>query len=97
MRKSVLSSLDISHIFRRSLTIVQPSLPKPGFFARHLALPDVYFFTKANCTPFVDVLCLVKFDGLDTTDQLEEINIEGPGTKTVVLVCDILPFHGTQV
>jgi len=87
MRKFVLLSLDISHSCQRSLTIVQPSVPIPSFWRYLLALPDVYFLTLAGWTPFVDVSCLVKVDGLSRMTQ-QDIEIEGPGTKTVIIVCD---------
>ena len=87
MRKFVLLSLHISHSFYRSLTIVQPSVPIPSLLGYILALPDVYFLTLAGRTPFVDVSCLVKVDGL-STGSCQDIEIGGPGTKMVIIVCD---------
>ena len=89
MRKFGSLSLDITQIFQRSLTIIQPSLPCPGLFTRLLALPDVYYFTQATYTPQVKVSFCVQIEGLDTADL--NIKIQGRGTKTTTFVCDI--FH----
>jgi len=74
------------------MTVIQPLLPTPGFFARLLhSQPDVYYFTKANPTPKIRVSYSFNIDGLVTTDQ--PIVIKGPGTKLVTLVHDIFSCY----
>lgn len=65
---------------------MQPSLPTPSFWGRILAMPDVYFLTQEIQTPFVDVSCLIKVDGLSTGGQ--DIEIEGLHTKEILIVGD---------